>query len=316
MVAAVGVLAATLVLGSCQTARVGARCRSAGAWGQDSNSILRCQGKRWVRVMSKADYARFLLAVQQQRMAEAEAARVAVAAALAPPPPPAPPRHDPCPKVQGTHGYAVLYVVPRDVAPSASVPAAIRHELDLVSAWYRREACGRSPRFLRDVTASVDVRLVQLGSSTAELDAMAPEARYWTIREEVERVVALGSEAALAYTAYDDEWICGAANTGFAIVFFGRCGSPNPAAPSPFQFDDTLVTAAHEIVHTMGAAQSCAPHHDLDHPGHVGDVTDILYFGQFPDLYLTDLGLDPGHDDYLGHGRTDCWDIALAPWWE
>lgn len=61
---AVVVLLTCMVLSSCESGRVGARCRGTG-WGDDGGAwILRCQKGRWVRALTKHDYAKIVLASQ------------------------------------------------------------------------------------------------------------------------------------------------------------------------------------------------------------------------------------------------------------
>lgn len=58
------VLLVGLVATGCDRGRVGARCRGTG-WGEDGGAwILRCQKGRWVRALTKADYARIIIASQ------------------------------------------------------------------------------------------------------------------------------------------------------------------------------------------------------------------------------------------------------------
>jgi hypothetical protein len=67
----------------------------------------------------------------------------------------------------------------------------------------------------------------------------------------------------------------------------------------------------HEILHTLGAVPTCAPHHHR--AGHVSDRTDdIMWAGT--GAWQVPGHLDPGRDDYYGHGRSDCFDLARSPY--
>lgn len=64
----------------------------------------------------------------------------------------------------------------------------------------------------------------------------------------------------------------------------------------------------HEILHTLGLAATCAPH--SDGAGHTNDTPkDLLYTG--PEPWYPDT-LDPDQDDYYGHGKADCPDLARS----
>jgi hypothetical protein len=64
----------------------------------------------------------------------------------------------------------------------------------------------------------------------------------------------------------------------------------------------------HEILHSLGLAATCAPH--SDGAGHTNDTPkDLLYTG--PEPWYPDR-LDPDQDDYYGHGRADCPDLARS----
>lgn len=66
----------------------------------------------------------------------------------------------------------------------------------------------------------------------------------------------------------------------------------------------------HEIFHAFGAVEGCAPNHA--HDGHTGDdPQDLMYAG---DQSWKPSILDPGCNDYFGHGRSDCLDVATTPY--
>ncbi len=63
----------------------------------------------------------------------------------------------------------------------------------------------------------------------------------------------------------------------------------------------------HELFHALGAVQACAPNGDDGR--HVDDsVSDLMHRnggGRVPQI-------DSGRDDYFGHGREDCVDVARS----
>ena len=99
----------------------------------------------------------------------------------------------------------------------------------------------------------------------------------------------------------DEEGVCGIADgnpfaaTSFAQVYLQSCfrdvGTGRVAA----------ITAAHELVHTLGAVPAGAPHACFETGGHVCDRVDDLMYPSIEDTSLEAVVLDPGRDDYYGH---------------
>ena len=83
-----------------------------------------------------------------------------------------------------------------------------------------------------------------------------------------------------------------------------------PAGGPPSYWEFAML---HDIVHGLGFVPRCAPHFGRDSTGHVSDlVNDLMYTG--PDGWQLPPTLDIGRDDYYGHGRTDCPDLARSPY--
>jgi PKD domain/Divergent InlB B-repeat domain len=94
-----------------------------------------------------------------------------------------------------------------------------------------------------------------------------------------------------------------------AIVFLnmiGGCGTLGDA-------NWLAITAAHELIHTLGAVLSGAPH--LCAVGHVcDDARDVMYAGDEDTVYLlADRILDVGRDDYYSHSGS-WWDVQDSLW--
>lgn len=93
---------------------------------------------------------------------------------------------------------------------------------------------------------------------------------------------------------------------GLALFDVQACaGEDFGATDLSFQRGEAVL--AHEILHALGAVQACAPGHAL---GHVRAGGDDLMQGVLPQGLPK---LDPGRDDYFGHGREDCLDLARSP---
>jgi hypothetical protein len=82
-----------------------------------------------------------------------------------------------------------------------------------------------------------------------------------------------------------------------------NCFAQSENAPGYLEF-----AMLHELVHTVGVVPTCAPHHTQS--GHVSDdPRDLMYAGPLP---WNPSILDIGRDDYYGHGRTSCLDLARS----
>ena len=297
------------LLSSCQSAKIGAACRTPGAWGETATQILRCQNRRWVRVISKADYARLILANLAQQQQQQPAVQGETETRPAPPAPvpqpqvTSPPPTDPpatttttststtsttttttLPSSTEQNTFRVVYLVPEGVTPDPVIPGAINHELGLVSAWYKLNT-GKAPRFFRTPGGAIQVDTVTIPWTREQLSAEedgSPTGRYDVIRPQLESLGYVDDEADLVYVDFQSAVVCGEAVKDLALVYLSRgsntggCGRTNPAAPSTKALDDTLVTTAHELTHAFGAAQPCAPNYDTVHPSHVDDGSIIL----------------------------------------
>lgn len=97
---------------------------------------------------------------------------------------------------------------------------------------------------------------------------------------------------------------------GSMVVAYQMCisspiATPSRAVPVP---NGTLgIRLLHEIFHTLGAVGEGAPNGDGGY-GHIkGDSNDIMAVGS-----RTGWEVDPGRDDYWGHGRTDLVDLTRS----
>jgi hypothetical protein len=215
----------------------------------------------------------------------------------------------------------VIYAVPSDGADRGlDTSGAIESSVASFQRWLAGETGGAT---LRQDTfeGSLDVTFVRLPRTDAEIAA-----RGAFVRDEVEQLLRGAGMIApdKLYPVYYDgssTYACGggawppALNGVVAAMYLhGRPpGAPpcdtNPlAAPgaSPGYLDYAML---HEVLHTLGAVATCAPHHHL--AGHTSDrPDDIMWAGagawQIPGK------LDPGRDDYFGHGRADCFDLARS----
>ena len=88
--------------------------------------------------------------------------------------------------------------------------------------------------------------------------------------------------------------------------------APSSFSPSPTAYGPHELTTAHELLHTFGAVESCAPNWI---PGsHVSDEHDVM--GTVNPRLARNIRIDIDRDDYYGHGRGDCIDVAQSKFWE
>ncbi len=197
--------------------------------------------------------------------------------------------------------------------------------------WLGKQTGGRYVR-LDMCGGRLDLTFVRLGVTAEQVRSRGVFARD-ALRDDLIRQGWLNEEGRKIYLVlYDGETIdasCGgappeptAADTFTAIYLRGRmtdtsiptCESQPFAAPGqqPTYID---FAALHDVFHTLGAVQTCAPNANPWGPapivGHTGDhFNDLMYTGSahwYPDT------LDPGRDDYFDHDNTGCYDVADSP---
>jgi hypothetical protein len=238
--------------------------------------------------------------------------------------PAAPPRAtaDRPDEVRGPQLHAI-YAVPSDgVDRQLDVGGAIESSVASFQRWLAAETGGAR---LREDTfqGSLDVTFVRLPLSDAEVAA-----RGAFVRDELERLLRASGHvvAGKLYAVYYDgssthacgggAWPPALAGSVAAMYLRGRppgaapCDTNSLAAPGapPGYLDYAML---HELLHTLGAVPTCAPHHHL--AGHTSDrPDDIMWAGS--GAWMIPGRLDPGHDDYYGHGRSDCFDLARSPY--
>jgi len=215
----------------------------------------------------------------------------------------------------------------------------IARDLAGVDGWWLREDSTRTPRFdLADFPCDttfgrLDITTFPLPSPTAAYNASDRTGTVNALTLDVARqfgTTAMGKE----YLVYLDlpvpaigPAVCGItrrgaspqpnATNGMAFVFLrpesagcsvgGGVGSGNgwPAR-----------TAAHELLHLIAGSLAGTPHVCPDDTGHICDPPfDILESGGAPgQTTLSQAVLDPGRDDYYGHGVVGRFDARNSAW--
>ncbi len=217
----------------------------------------------------------------------------------------------------------VVYAVPADGADRRlDETGALEGSVGSFQAWLAAETGGPNLR-LDTYQGSLDVSFFRLAATDA-----AVAARGAFVREAVEaelRAAGFNRPDRLYAVYYDGSstYACGGAFwppqlNGNAVVMYLRGRPPGSvpcesngfaAASSPPTYWEYAML--HDILHGLGIVPTCAPHHHL--AGHVSDFSnDLMWAGSQP--WRFPAHLDLGRDDYYGHGRTDCADLARSPY--
>lgn len=207
----------------------------------------------------------------------------------------------PCAPLPPPSHFVVLNLHPSDVEP-VDRDDAIRAELQAVETWFVGETGDRRVRFPR-TGGLVDVETVEL--PVASEDLTFDRVALFLVEEDYVNE----DRHVLAYVEGSESGSCGRGGFGLAIYWNESCGPPS-ASTQPEDFTVVAAITVHEILHALGAVPECAPNVGTGESGRahiVGDPTDVMSAVL---TTLDDLRLDPDRDDYYGHGRVGCLDVA------
>ena len=219
---------------------------------------------------------------------------------------------DVMPNVASGYPTHWIYATPSDEADGFTTYANVmQSDAESIDAWWRSQDPTRMPRNdLAQFSCGTQLDLTQSRLSESGAELSGEDTRFVRIAE---ALVALGfSSRHTKYVVYYDgpghPHICGEGGShedgyGYAIVYVRACTGVPPST-----------TATHELLHTLGAVPTGAPH-DCAQPmdGHVcDDAYDMMYpFGD--ETPITGLSLDTGRDDYYEHAGSQL-DIQDSPW--
>ncbi len=205
-----------------------------------------------------------------------------------------------------------VYAIPSDGADRlASYGSAMQADAESIDAWWRSQDPLRAPR--NDLAPfscglQLDLSLLRLPQSGSQLASI--DTRFRAIAMSL-MAVGFSSRHTKYLVYYDgpvEPDVCGqggsdSSGLGFAVVYVQAC------AGVPWN-----TTAAHELIHTLGAVANGAPHMCPEpDDGHVCDNPYDLMFPFGDETPITGLALDSGRDDYYGH--TGSWpDTQDSPW--
>lgn len=214
----------------------------------------------------------------------------------------------------------VYYVLPADGADR-------RLDLDgslarTVAAWNRWLAAQTGGPRLRVDTAggALDITFARLPSTADEIAGEGIYARDRIERELRELGLVGGTELAAVYYDGVHHHRCGDGPLApewpgrvAAVYLDGRPPGQMPCNTNPLSADGVSTgyleyLMLHEIFHGLGASAGCSP--NFAGAGHTSDSpSDLMYAG---DQLWTPSVLDERRDDYWGHGRAGCLDLARS----
>ena len=212
----------------------------------------------------------------------------------------APTQKDLIPNTVAGHPVHWVYAMPSDGPDRFSTYASIMQtDSESIDSWWRSQDPLRTLRSdLTQLSCGLQldlslIRLSQTGSQLGSIDSRFPQIADALIGLQF-------SSRHTKYVVYYDgpvePDICGeggsdSSGLGFALVYVQAClGVP------------WNTTAAHELLHTLGAVPDGAPHMcSAPEDGHVCDNSYDMLFPSGDETPIMGLALDSGRDDYYGH---------------
>jgi Divergent InlB B-repeat domain len=206
------------------------------------------------------------------------------------------------PAVTGSFVH-VVYAFPNDGADrSGEVLPVIAADVEQIESWWRGQDPIRLPRF--DVTPfpcglQPDLTVLRLPQSAGQL-ASGPRT---SLMVGSLGAAGLGSTFGKYLVYYDGPVlaanVCGqagrSADSGpsYAFVYLAACAGVPPST-----------TAAHELLHALGALPAGATHPCPNDDGHPCDSQQDVLYPRASGAALEQLVLDVGRDDYYGHAGS------------
>jgi len=220
---------------------------------------------------------------------------------------------DRVPDALGGRQVHVVYAVPADGADRFVATAhAISTDLATIDAWWRREDPTRTVRFDTfpfpgcSGLGQLDISFVRLPLPTAFYAPLS--GRFGRLITDLTATYANSGKKYLVYVdaALEGANVCGQASVGqagfgpsFAFVYVGvpRCGTVGGGAY-------TASTAAHELLHSLGAVAVGAPHRCTDSAHTCDNGSDLMHTNGIEDNPIETVSLDIGRDDYYAHSGS------------
>jgi hypothetical protein len=211
------------------------------------------------------------------------------------------------PATVGGRQVRIVYAIPSDGADrSATVVPQLSADVDAIEGWWQSQDATRTVRFDRTAFTcglQADVELLRLTQTAAQLQPT--DGRFEAVADAVTALD--GDSSFLKYLVYydgpsADNNLCGQGGgffdgPGVAIVYVGSCSG-----------EPSVVVAAHELLHAMGALPGPGPPHACTESNggdaHACDANLDLMWPFATLVPLSQLILDVNRDDYYAHAGS------------
>ena len=218
-----------------------------------------------------------------------------------------------------------VYAVPADGQDRSLDDGVLEGSVASFQGWLRTQTGGKELR-VDTYEGQLDVTFARLAATDAQLAARGPfvlhgieadlRSKGFTAPEKIYAVYYDGSSTFACGGAFWPPLITGnvvamylrGAPPGVRCENSGFVGAGDP--PSYWEY-----AMLHDILHGLGLVPTCAPNHHRT--GHVTAPNNDLMWSGGTGFWTFPLTLDVGRDDYYGHGREGCPDLARSPYlWE
>jgi hypothetical protein len=217
--------------------------------------------------------------------------------------------------------YAVqlVYAIPQDGEDrELDLDGTIHGTVESAQDWLDEETDGRRVNMVVDEDGIPTIERLELTRTDEELsNTIDSDASY---QIEYEARAAGFNEPGILYAIYyegvgESREVCGATPSpefgpGNSFTLFLHSGCEQFSFVGADEDADFWeLTFMHELFHALGAVERCAPNGE---DGHINDPSDLMFGEAEPWDYPVHLDVD--RDDYYGHGRSACYDIARSPY--
>jgi hypothetical protein len=215
----------------------------------------------------------------------------------------------------------LVYCVPNDRDRRLDTSGALNRSFGSIQNWLKSKTGGRYLR-VDKFNGRYDIMFVRLRESDAEV---AEKGAF--VRDHIEEVIrrrgllrpnkvyAVWYDGTSHHACGGGAWPPTLPGQVAALYLNGLPDSDSPCGRRRFAADAKArpgfreYAMLHEIVHTLGGVPARAPNHHR--AGHVrGQTNDLMYAGEAP--WRFPCVLDPGRNDYYGHGREGMFDLARS----
>jgi hypothetical protein len=215
----------------------------------------------------------------------------------------------------------IVYAVPADGQDRNLDAGVLEGSVGSFQAWLRAQTGGKELR-LDTFERQLDVTFVRLTATDAQLAARGPFVVTGIEQELRSKGFTAPGKIYAVYYDGSSTYACGGAFwppliNGNVVAMYLRGAPPGVQCDSGFVGADDPpgyweYAMLHDILHGLGFVPACAPNHHRT--GHVTSPNNDLMWTNDTGFWTFPLTLDVGRDDYYGHGRQDCPDLARSPY--